>query len=356
MDMLATVWQQPTVPSMLIVSALMGGLMLVFGVLSLLTDDVGLGSRRSMPQLLFALYTRWGRFTNAVLAPYMRMTKRYPLANTCQIPFFSNLSDLYKFVFGYRTTGIFVEIGAYDGESFSNTSGLADLGWTGHYVEPIPRFAKATSNRHKSNKNVTVHNICAGERDGDVVELSQAGPFTSAVADEIASVSGSELSKALEVMGWAHSASEAGKEKAEGGAARARSKSVSRDSKSTTTTAPAAASIETTADGKIKATTVSLNTFFTQQRIAPGAVDVMVVDVEGFEWPILRAFNIAKYKPKLAIVEIQSLQARYRSNERVQADAHALDEYFRSNGYHILYRDVVNTVFIHKEVQCQGGA
>ena len=100
---------------------------------------------------------------------------------------------MYAFVFGYKENGTFVEIGAYDGESFSNTSGLADIGWTGHYVEPIPAFAAACAARHSANPAVTVHTLCVGERDGETVSLSPAGPFTSAVEDEIAAVSTSQL-------------------------------------------------------------------------------------------------------------------------------------------------------------------
>ena len=46
--------------------------------------------------------------------------------------------------------GTFVEIGAYDGESFSNTSFLADLGWNGLYVEPVPKFAALCRARHRA--------------------------------------------------------------------------------------------------------------------------------------------------------------------------------------------------------------
>lgn len=54
------------------------------------------------------------------------------------------------------------------------------------------------------------------------------------------------------------------------------------------------------------------------------------------EWAILRSFDIAKFRPKLVIVEIQELQRRYLDNPRAQvrgaavgrpadvrADAHA---------------------------------
>ena len=148
---------------------------------------------------------------------------------------------------------------------------LADIGWAGHYVEPIPKYAKACSNRHSANKNVRVHNSCIGKEDGTVVELSAAGPFTSAVADEINSVADSKLAPLLSALGW---------------------------------------NAKDSAAEKITATTISLNTFFSKQGFQPGDVDVLVIDVEGLEWPILQGFDIKKWKPKTALVEMQQHQRR----------------------------------------------
>ncbi len=78
--------------------------------------------------------------------------------------------------------------------------------------------------------------------------------------------------------------------------------------------------------------------------------------MEGFELPVLSGFNLAKWAPKLVIVEIQELQARYRDNKRVHADAAALFSTFAAAGYAILYKDVVNTIFIHRDCHCVGGA
>jgi hypothetical protein len=170
----------------------------------------------------------------------------YPVANTCQIPFWHNIGDLYSFVFGYKTDGCFVEIGAYDGESFSNTSCLADIGWTGHYLEPIPKYAAACRQRHAGNKNVHVHTVCVGATDGETVTLSTAGPFTSGVADEVATVNASQLGGALKALGWGHAANGAG------------------------------------ASSSVTATTVSLDSFIKSAGISAkaGSIDVLVIDVE----------------------------------------------------------------------------
>jgi hypothetical protein len=74
-----------------------------------------------------------------------------------------------------------------------------------------------------------------------------------------------------------------------------------------------------------------------------------------FEWPILRGFDLAHFRPKLVIVEIQEKQARYAQNERVQKDARDIEAAFAKANYSILYRDIVNTVFIDRNVECVGG-
>lgn len=44
--------------------------------------------------------------------------------------------------------GFFIEIGAHDGISFSNTKRLEELGWTGICIEPIPEvFSRLEKNR-----------------------------------------------------------------------------------------------------------------------------------------------------------------------------------------------------------------
>lgn len=49
------------------------------------------------------------------------------------------------------TTGTFVEVGAFDGETLSNTAHLADNGWKGYYFEPIIEFANQCYRRHRNN-------------------------------------------------------------------------------------------------------------------------------------------------------------------------------------------------------------
>ena len=88
----------------------------------------------------------------------------YKLSKTCQI---KKLSSIYEDFFGTIDNGVFVEVGAYDGESFSNTSGLADRGWSGLYIEPIKLSYENCLKRHKNN-NVKVLNNAIGTEDKKV--------------------------------------------------------------------------------------------------------------------------------------------------------------------------------------------
>ena len=110
------------------------------------------------------------------------------------------------------------------------------------------------------------------------------------------------------------------------------------------------------AGGFVDTVTTSLDTFLARERIpAGGAIDVLVIDVEGLELPILRGFDLKRYRPKVCIVEIQEHMRRFRDNARVQADARALFARFAEAGYGVLYRDPINTVFVHADVVCAGG-
>jgi FkbM family methyltransferase len=60
--------------------------------------------------------------------------------------------------------GVFLDIGAYDGETFSNTAAFErSMGWTGLCVEPLPEaFAKLTATR-----KALCENVCVGDFEGE---------------------------------------------------------------------------------------------------------------------------------------------------------------------------------------------
>lgn len=61
-------------------------------------------------------------------------------------------------IFNDREDGIFVDIGAHDGVSFSNTLKLEQLGWKGIAVEPMPQtYATLAENRSCITVNGCIH-------------------------------------------------------------------------------------------------------------------------------------------------------------------------------------------------------
>jgi FkbM family methyltransferase len=203
----------------------------------------------------------------------------------------ASLSAIYKGVFGYKTDGVFLEIGAFDGETHSNTSFLADIGWSGVYVEPVPEYAAACANRHRNNR-VQVINCAVGHEDGEAV-LSVAGPLSSLAAHHI---------EKFEQISWGKGA--------HGG-----------DLRSVPVLSP--------------------NSLLDRFRL--DRCDVFVLDVEGYEWQVIEATDLDRFRPTLAIVETRDQSPEF--GLAIQAESEAVKAKFLEAGFMILWRDELNIVF-----------
>ena len=81
---------------------------------------------------------------------------------SCQIP---NLNEIYdKYL---PAKGMFVEVGAFDGMTYSNTWHLANDDWKGIYIEAHPDFANQCHDNHKGN-NVEVITCACGATEGEI--------------------------------------------------------------------------------------------------------------------------------------------------------------------------------------------
>ena len=70
------------------------------------------------------------------------------------------------------STGTFLDIGAYDGITFSNTYELVKRGWKGVMVEASPRtFIKLQDNVKEFKNNLTLVNACIVSDDQKLVEF-----------------------------------------------------------------------------------------------------------------------------------------------------------------------------------------
>lgn len=64
--------------------------------------------------------------------------------------------------------GTFLDIGANDGRTFSNTYALSLLGWQGACVEPSPRAFAALKATHEGNERIRLINAAITTQDGQV--------------------------------------------------------------------------------------------------------------------------------------------------------------------------------------------
>lgn len=201
----------------------------------------------------------------------------------CQI---LGLEWIYCGVFGVRTEGTFVEIGAHDGKSWSNTYFLATLGWRGIYVEPVEHLWVRCVENHKDHPKVGVIRAMVGK--GDTVRLWR-NPNTDYL------FTGNEkfavLNQATAIYG--------------------------------------------------EFSTLTLDTILDVNEY-PIGFDLLVIDVEGMETDVLEGFNCGMWLPKMVIIETHELNPNAEMAERTEY----INQYFHSRGYMKIYTSAINTIFV----------
>ena len=99
---------------------------------------------------------------------------KYFFDNSCQIP---NLSEIYEFFFP-EGKGVVVEVGAFDGITYSNTSGLIRKGWSALLIEPVSESYQKCKLRYSDYSKVEILNVAVGASTG-VLEINLAGALSS---------------------------------------------------------------------------------------------------------------------------------------------------------------------------------
>lgn len=213
---------------------------------------------------------------------------------TCQIPY---LSSIYLRIFGKEHIGLVVEVGAFDGEKFSNSSGLIERGWSGLLIEPIPTYADLCREKYKENTNVRVVQSAASNVNGSTSILI-SGPLSTINSD---------LADEYTRLDWAKN--EVGSE-------------------------------------IIEVQTRTLDSILESNNISSG-FEVLVVDVEGFETEVFEGFNIEFWKPKMIIVELTD----FHPTLELGKDAHFyLGKEISAHGYVVIFKDSINTIFVQENL------
>jgi len=198
------------------------------------------------------------------------------------------LANMYAELFPLER-GTFVEVGAFDGWSWSHTLCLAKLGWKGLYIEPQLACAKLCEETHKDHPNITTV-CCACGAIEEQADLYIKDATSSFVLNKVADILG--LSK----------------------------------------------------DVKECVQVRLLDNVLREQGI--DAFDVLVVDVEGFEIEVLKGFDIVRYHPQLAIIETHELSGEpFRNAEGINETSVFCDAYFTKAKYTKLFADAGNTFY-----------
>jgi FkbM family methyltransferase len=216
----------------------------------------------------------------------------YKPAETCQVP---ELGAKWEAIFGRRREGFFVEVGAYDGESYSNTSCLADVGWSGLYIEPIKEYAERCAHRHRKNEGVRVIN-CAASDSVEQIEIFVGDILTTIVDEQV---------KDYERISWASGLHSGEK----------------RDVQA----AP-------------------LNLILKEQGVLPN-FDLLVIDVEGAEERVMNGFALAQWLPHALLVELEDEHPDFHNNSRVVESAARIRAVIEDAGYRLYFKDHINSLY-----------
>jgi FkbM family methyltransferase len=209
------------------------------------------------------------------------------------------LHEIYQIVLGYKANGVFVEVGANDGKTGSFTYNLANTGWKGLYIEPVPRIYQECKKNHENN-DVIVLNMGCAENKGNVV-IADGGTLSTMDA---------EMFNLYKKMKW--------------------TRNNFRNSYSTNVTVDKLDNI--------------LNKYSFKSDF-----DVFVLDVEGYEEKVLNGFSLNEFKPKIVIVEIPDQFEDYIDNKNLMDKFKKIRSIF-TNNYTLLVNDVVDNVYIRNDL------
>jgi FkbM family methyltransferase len=217
----------------------------------------------------------------------------YKKGYQCQIP---GLENIYTKYFGDTDSGAFVEVGAFDCYTWSNTSGLAEAGWRGLYFEPQPGPVSECMQRYAGNPRIEIVCLALSDYPGER-ELFLGGSLSTI----------HEETKDMYLdIGWAQS----------------------------------------TGLGEGKSIKVYVGTLDTElyRRRWPRGFEVLVIDVEGSELDVLNGFSLGYWHPSMAIIETHE----HLDNPELAAKAEKIDAYFAE--YTKIYSDSINSIYISEEM------
>ncbi len=191
--------------------------------------------------------------------------------------------DLLQAYFAQQSCGYFVEVGANDPQRYSQTWHLEQRGWTGVLIEPLPDLAEKLRRRRRAK--VYEFACSSPQNSGRKLTLQLAGIHSS--LDPNFFVAGSR------------------------------------------------------SQGEIEVAARTLDEILTDAQ-APAPIDYLSIDVEGHELEVLAGFDIARWRPRLIMIE--DLAKNLRIHHELKA-----------RGYRWVRRTGVNGWYVPQHAPEQAG-
>lgn len=214
--------------------------------------------------------------------------------HTTQHTEFTSLDLFLEEIIGLKTDGYFIEIGAFDGQTNSKTAKLADIGWSGLYVEPIAEYAQQCQQRHVNNK-VKVMQAAIGDADEKRIMFKSGLPSTLVASNKDhleayanqRSFSFQFKEELVEVLSWQ-----------------------------------------------------SLEKHFTS--LSP---DLFVLDAEGYDLKILESIDFSRFQPKIICTEVFPETTEFMHPD-VLSEGKQVTSLLQKAGYHIWLTEAHNILFV----------
>jgi len=214
------------------------------------------------------------------------MNNFYPVSDSCQL---QGIDLIFERHFGRKAKGSFVEVGAHDGYSFSNTWGLAKIGWKGLYFEPMEDLAKQCAATHAQH-DVKVIQKAVGDVNGPVKLWVNGNPTID--------------QETVDKSPWGE---------------------------------------KYDPEKFIMVPCITLNESLADEGWKP-EFDLLVIDVEGAELQVLEGFDVLYWYPQMIIVETHE----GNSDSRKSFHAEAINFFMNAYPYVKVHVDGLNTIWVRK--------
>lgn len=211
-------------------------------------------------------------------------TQPTPIINSEIINSFSQYGEdlVIDGIFGNKSEGFFIDIGANDPLIFNNTKRFYDKGWSGINIEPNPLLYKRITEQRIRDINLNI----------GVGQINQKIPFYLISADTLSSFN---------------------KDDAERNCSNFNEKIIN------VITIPMVTLTEIIAS-------------YAKGR----SIDILSIDVEGYEMEVIKGNDWTQYRPKLILIELG-----------FNTDTFEIFTFLRENGYELVFRNHVNGIFIN---------